>query len=185
MIVKTYYPKRVEVFDTDHFTENVPCRGNLLTNFALDFTPALKGEGVWLRAYWYKTAESYRDVKDVSGLPIARRRDGWSFLIADEQDVAVLDRLTVDGEVVLARLAGELVDVAALMRAYDESEDYGPRAVAAHAYLEAVIGDSGDKDPEVEICGRMGISSKCYRFIEAFQASIDEKGTGIISVMVD
>lgn len=172
MIVKAYYPGCIETFDTDHFTEALPCRGNLLTNYVLDISTALEGGSVWLKAYWHETAESYREVKDESGLPVARRRDGWSFLVADAQDVATLERLTVDGELVLTRMAGELMDASALMRAYDEAEDLGPRAVAAHAYLEAFVGDSGEGDPENLICASMGMTRKCYRFVEAAQASI-------------
>lgn len=174
MIVKVYYPKRVEVFDTDHFTEALPCKGNLLTNYVLDVSPALEGDGIWLRAYWHEAAESYREVKDGAGLPVARRRDGWSFLIADAGDVGALERMTVDDELVLARMAGELVDAAALTRAYDEADDLGPKAVSAHAYLETVLGDAGDGDPEDLICSRMGMTRKCYRSVEAIQASIAE-----------
>ena len=49
---------------------------------------------------------------------MARRRDGWSFLLADVEDVQRLNRLTLDGETVLAQMAGELVDVSALSWAY-------------------------------------------------------------------
>lgn len=178
MIVKAYYPGRIEVFDTDHFTEALPCRGNLLTNYALDTETAISGGSIWLRAYWHESAESYRETKDDVGLPIARRRDGWSFLVADAQDVAALERLTVDGEIVLVRMAGELVDAAALMRAYDEAEDLGPRAVAAHAYLESLVGDSGEGDPESGICRKMGMSRKCFLSIDAIQASIAAQRAG-------
>ena len=178
MIVKAYYPGRIEVFDTDHFTEALPCRGNLLTNYVLDISPALSGGDIWLRAYWHETAESYRGTVDDAGLPIARRRDGWSFLIADIQDVAALERLTVDGEPALVRMAGALVDAAALMRAYDEADDLGPRAVSAHTCLEAMVGDSGDGDPETEICRKMGMTVRCYRSVEAAQASIASTRAG-------
>jgi hypothetical protein len=172
MIIKAYYPGRVDVFDTDHFTEALPCKGNLLTNYALDVSPALKGQSILLRAFWHESAESYRDVTDDDGLPIARRRDGWSFLLADPIDIADLCRLTVDGELVLERMGKKLVDAAALMRVYDEAEDLGPRAVAAHAYLEALMGDFGFENPEDVICWKMGMSSKCYQSVEAVQASM-------------
>lgn len=138
----------------------------------------MEGGSVWLRAYWHESAESYREIKDDAGLPVARRRDGWSFLIADAQDIAALERLTVDGEVVLARMAVELVDAAALMRAYDEAEVLGPRTVAAHAYLEALVGDSGVGDSESGICHKMGMGRNCYRTIDALQASIAAQRAG-------
>ena len=45
---------------------------------------------------------------------MARRRDGWSFLLADAEDIQRINRVTVDGETVLVQMAGELVDVSAL-----------------------------------------------------------------------
>lgn len=173
MIVKAYYPGGlVDVFDTDHFTEALPLRGNLLTNYALDWSGALSGGGIWMRAYWHETADEYRGVVDDAGLPVARRRDGWSFLLADAGDVAILERLTLDGEIVLERIAGALVDAAVLMRAYDAADDLGPRAVSAHRYLEALQGDGGTGDPEEEICRSMGMSAETWREIEVVQAAI-------------
>lgn len=173
MIVKAYYPGGlVDVFDTDHFTEALPLRGNLLTNYALDWSGALAGGCIWMRAYWHETADEYRGVVDDAGLPVARRRDGWSFLLADSGDVAMLERLTLDGEIVLERIAGALVDAAVLMRAYDAADDLGPRAVSAHAYLEALLGDGGSDDPEEEICRRMGMSAETWREIEGAQVAI-------------
>lgn len=72
--------------------------------YVLDWAGALMGKGVWVRMYWHEAADTYRDVVDGAGLPIARRRDGWSFLVADPSDVDVLDRLTLDGEIVLERI---------------------------------------------------------------------------------
>lgn len=59
---------------------------------------------------------------------MARRRDGWSFLIADEEDLKALNRLTVDGEAVLVQIAGELVDSTTLSWAYDVVSNYIPMA---------------------------------------------------------
>ena len=98
--------------------------------------------------------------------------------MADAQDVAALECLTVDGEAVLVRMADELIDAAALMRAYDEAEDFGPRAVAAHVHLEALVGDSSEDDPESEICCEMGMSRKCFRPIDATQATVAAQRTG-------
>ena len=173
MIAKAYYPGGlVDVFDTDHFTEALPLRGNLLTNYVLDWSGALSGGGIWMRAYWHETADEYRGVVDDAGLPVARRRDGWSFLMADAGYVAMLERLTLDGEIVLERIAGALVDAAALMRAYDAADDLGPRAVSAHRYLEALQGDGGAGDPEDEICRCMGMTFETWREIEAAQTAI-------------
>ena len=124
MIVKAYYAGgRIDVFDTDHLVDGIPQPGNLLTNYTLDLSD-LAGDSLWLRSYYHEAADAYREEPGPAGLPFARRRDGWSFLIADSDDLERLNRLTVDGETVLARVAGELVDVAALSWAYDTVGEY-------------------------------------------------------------
>lgn len=139
--------------------------------YVLDWAGALMGKGVWVRMYWHEAADAYRDVVDGAGLPIARRRDGWSFLVADPSDVDVLDRLTLDGEIVLERMTGRLVDAARMMRAYDAAEDLGPRTVAAHAHLEALMDDGAEGDPDEAICARMGMDAATWRAVDAAQAA--------------
>lgn len=78
----------------------------------------------------------------------------------------VLDRLTLDGEIVLERMAGRLVDAARMMRTYAAAEDFGPRTVAAHAHLEALMGD-----PDEVICSRMGMDAATWRAVDAAQAA--------------
>lgn len=134
--------------------------------YVLDCVGALKGKGVWVRMYWYEAADAYRDVVDGAGLPIARRRDGWSFLVADPGAADVLDWLTFDGEIVLERMAGRLVDAVRMMRAYNAAEDLGPRTVAAHAHLEALMGDSDEA-----ICSRMGMDAATWRVVDSAQAA--------------
>ena len=114
MIVKAYYSSgRIDVFDTDRMTDGVPQPGNLLTNYTIDLSD-VNGESLWPCPYYYEAAQAYRDEKGPKGLPVARRRDSWSFLIADAEDMQRLNRVTLDGETVLAQMAGELVDVSAL-----------------------------------------------------------------------
>lgn len=134
--------------------------------YVLDWVGALKGKGVWVRMYWYEAADAYRDVVDGAGLPIARRRDGWSFLVADPGAADVLDWLTFDGEIVLERMAGRLVDAVRMMRAYNAAEDLGPWTVAAHAHLEALMGDSDEA-----ICSRMGMDAATWRVVDSAQAA--------------
>lgn len=140
--------------------------------YVLDWAGALMGKGVWVRMHWHEAADAYRDVVDGAGLPIARRRDGWSFLVADPGDVDVLDRLTFDGEMVLERMAGRLVDAARMMRTYDAAEGLGPRTVAAHAHLEVLMGDGAEGDPDEVICSRMGMDAATWRTIDAAQAAM-------------
>ena len=141
MIVKAYYSGgRIDVFDTDRLVDGIPQPGNLLTNYTLDLSD-VGGNGLWLRTYYHEASDANRDEPGPTGLPVARRRDGWSFLIADGDDLERLNRLTVDGETVLARVAGDLVDVAALSWAYDAAEEYGAMASCAYAAADLVAHD--------------------------------------------
>lgn len=138
MIVKAYYSGgRIDVFDTDRMTDGVPQPGNLLTNYALDLSD-VNGESLWLCSYYYEAAQAYKDEKGPKGLPVARRRDGWSFLLADAEDMQRLNRVTVDGETVLAQIAGELVDVSALMWASEVTDVLAPQIVQFQRLLESI-----------------------------------------------
>ncbi|WP_241963541.1 hypothetical protein [Gordonibacter sp. 28C] len=145
MIVKAYYAGgRIDVFDTDHMVDRPPQPGNLLTNYTLELAD-VNDESLWLRSYYYEAVQAYKDEPGPKGLPVARRRDGWSFLVADAEDIQKLNRLTVDGETVLVRIADELVDVSALSWVYDVAEEYVPQAVIAHGFLmRAFYGKDGD-----------------------------------------
>ena len=137
MIVKAYYSGgRIDVFDTDRMTDGVPQPGNLLTNYTLDLSD-VNGESLWLCSHYYEAAQAYKDEKGPKGLPVARRRDGWSFLLADAEDMQRLNRVTLDGETVLAQIAGELVDVSALMWASEVADVLAPQIVQFQRLLES------------------------------------------------
>lgn len=137
MIVKAYYSGgRIDVFDTDRMTDGVPQPGNLLTNYALDLSD-VNGESLWLCSYYYEAAQAYKDEKGPKDLPVARRRDGWSFLLADAEDMERLNRVTVDGETVLVQIAGELVDVSALSWASEVADVLVPQIVQFQRLLES------------------------------------------------
>lgn len=136
MIVKAYYSGgRIDVFDTDRMTDGIPQPGNLLTNYALDLAD-VNGESLWLCSYYYEAAEAYKEEPGPKGLPVARRRDGWSFLVADADDLQRLNRVTLDGETVLIQIAGELVDATTLAWA-SEVEAFGSRIAQFPRLLEA------------------------------------------------
>ena len=137
MIVKAYYAGgRIDVFDTDRMTDGIPQPGNLLTNYALDLSD-VNGESLWLCSYYYEAAQAYKDEKGAKGLPVARRRDGWSFLLADADDMQNLNRVTLDGETVLVQMAGELVDVSALSWATEVADVLAPQIAQFHRLLES------------------------------------------------
>lgn len=162
MIVKSYYEGgRIDVFDTDHMTEALPQKGNLLTNYSL----VRQDDSVWLTSYYYETSEAFRDTAGPEGPPVARRRDGWSFLIADESDMSRLLRMTADDETILMRVAGELVDVATLHCVYDAYEDVAPMVTVAHDHILRQIEGIDNADVEQDSCERIGITINAFRSI--------------------
>ena len=173
MIIKTYYEGgHVVVFDAENMTESLPQPGNLLTNYSIDLDD-VNGERLWLSVYYYEASEPYRETVGPKGLPVARRRDGWSFLIADDEDMKTLTRVKVDDDDVLIRVAGELVDATALLHAYDVAEDIAPKAIAAHRFLLKMLGSEPGVDVEAEACTRMGFPYDTYQVVRRTQPTPD------------
>lgn len=115
MRIEIAYEGRIEVFDTDRFTEAQPFSGkSMLADFTLDYEDAEK-DGIWLTAHCYAANESYRE--EGEGVPEARREKGWRFQLATPKETAAIESIAMDGSAVLARLFGELVDVAKIDRA--------------------------------------------------------------------
>lgn len=107
MILKAYYDDgRFECFDSDHLTDPSRLPGNLLTNWSLDLGGVENG-CLLLNLYWYPDES---EEAGPAGLPVALRRDGLSFVVADSDDIPHLLKLTIDGDAVLLRVGGELVD---------------------------------------------------------------------------
>ena len=155
MIIKAYYSGgRIDVFDTDRMTDGMPQPGNLLTNYSLDLAD-VNGESLWLCSYYYEAANAYKDEPGPKELPVARRRDGWSFLLADAEDMQRLNRVTLDGETILARVAGEFIDVATLAGAFDIVERYVPMTCAAYAAADLVSGDYSSINDAIGVPSRV------------------------------
>ena len=158
MILKVYYSGgRIDVFDTDRLVEGPPQPGNLLTNYTLDLSD-VEGDCLWLRSYYHEAADSYKEEPGPTGLPVARRRDGWSFLIADADDLERLNRLTVDGETVLIRVAEDLVDASALSWAWEYSEDIVPKALSAYRFFSECACNKSKSD----VFEAIGIPAVCF-----------------------
>lgn len=137
MIIRAYYAGgRIDVFDTDRMTDGMPQPGNLLTNYSLDLAD-VNGESLWLCSYYYEAADAYKNELGPKSLPIARRRDGWSFLIADSADLEKLNMVTADGETALIRLGSDLIDAFSLAWAEQVSEVYMPLLEHAPRLLKA------------------------------------------------
>lgn len=111
-----YANGRIDVFDTASFTAPNPLgKENALTNFEVRFDELGK-TGLWLAAHHYDADPSYAEDCPDSETPVARRRRGWRFLLAEASEIADIESVTVDGEVALARILGEMVDVTQLKR---------------------------------------------------------------------
>ena len=115
-IEMAYRNGRVDVFDTMSFTAPSPLgKENALTNFELRFDELGK-TGLWLAAHHYDVDPSGTEDCPDDETPIARRRRGWRFLLAEASELDELEWVAVDGELALARVLGEMVDVGQLMR---------------------------------------------------------------------
>lgn len=115
MRVEVAYPGRIEVFDTDRFTEAQPFTGkSMLADLTLDYED-VECRGLWLTAHCYAANDPYRT--DGEEVPEARREKGWKFQLATPKEAAEIESVTLDGSTVLARLYDELVDVMRLDRA--------------------------------------------------------------------
>lgn len=115
-IEMAYQNGRVDVFDTMSFTASSPLgKENALTNFELRFDELGK-TGLWLAAHHYDADLSCTEECPDDETPVARRRRGWRFLLAEASELDELEWVAVDGEVSLARVLGEMVDVGKLMR---------------------------------------------------------------------
>lgn len=175
MIVKTYYSGgKFCAFDTDHMTEGLPMKGNMLTNWALDLDD-VNGECLWLSCYYHEAAEVYRETTGPKGLPVARRRDGWSFLIADAEDTKTINRVTVDGELFLVRVCGELVDATELEWAFTIAEEVAYRAQVSHGFLARQTAEPGLD--EAGLCAKMGFPAEAYRRL-CGQTAADKPAVG-------
>lgn len=118
MIVKiTYDDKRMDVFDTSAFTAAVPLgKANMLTNFEVRFDGLESGE-LWLAAHGYKTEGNDIDESDADAVPVAKRFKGWRFLLSSAEELRHVELIVVDGEAIVKRVCGELID----LQSFDEA----------------------------------------------------------------
>lgn len=115
MRVEVAYPGRIEVFDTDRFTEAQPFTGkSMLADFTLDYAD-VEQRGLWLTAHCYAANDTYRT--DGEEVPEARREKGWRFQLATPKEAAGIEGVSLDSSTVLARLYGKLVDITRIDRA--------------------------------------------------------------------
>ncbi|WP_182050362.1 hypothetical protein [Changpingibacter yushuensis] len=106
-----YRSNRIDVFDTDTFTKSEPFGNvNMLTDFEILFDQ-LGDTGIWLAAHSYDASQSYRGEAKDDSIPVAHRKKGWRFLLAESSEIDGIETVSIEGSIVLQRICGELVDV--------------------------------------------------------------------------
>ena len=155
MIVKiTYDDKRLDVFDTSTFTQAMPLgKQNMLTNFEVRFDD-MAFDGLWLAAHSYLADEAFKKEATEGEVPVARRTKGWRFLLASSEELDHVELVVVDGEAIVKRVLGELVD----LQSFDEKayESIGASSKALHEricdlfeYLQRFTGEAEPVIPGV------------------------------------
>lgn len=134
MIVRIAYDDhRLDVFDTTTFTAATPLgKQNMLTNFEVRFDEIAFG-GLWLNAHSYRVEPSFEKDSDTDEAPAARRKKGWAFLLASAEELEHVELVVVDGEAILKRVCGELID----LQSFDEKayECIGASSKGLHARI--------------------------------------------------
>lgn len=168
MIVKAYYRDgRMDVFDTANLTDASVYRGNIVTNWSLDLSGAMREGGMLLLSMRWYPAPGQDAPAGPEGLPIARRRDGLCVVVADGEDVPQLSMVTVDGELALLRVGDGLVDCNRLAWASRIADGLPVQAVSAHRALNMLVGDEADGiDVEAEVCRMMSFDPATYALVE-------------------
>lgn len=106
-----YENNRLDIFDTTAFTKAEPFDGdNMLTNFEVR-VDTLGNTGLWLMAHRYEVCDAYLKQSPDDETPTARRKRGWRFLLAEADELASIESVSIDGEVTLMRIEDELADM--------------------------------------------------------------------------
>ena len=166
--MKTYYQDgRTDAFDTANLTDASLYRGNVVTNWSLNLSDAMREGGMLLLSMrWYPTPGQDAPAGP-EGLPIARRRDELCIVVTDSEDVPQLSMVTVEGELALLRVGDGLVDCNHLAWASRIADGLPAQAVSAHRTLSMLVEDSADGiDMEAEVCRLMGFDPATYALME-------------------
>lgn len=155
MIVKiTYDDKRLDVFDTNTFTCPSPLgKQNMLTNFEVRFDD-MDSDGLWLAAHSYRIEDSLAREADDDEVPIARRKKGWRFLLSSSEELDHVELVVVDGEAIIKRVCGELIDLQSFdEKAYEcigaSSKGLHERICDLFEYLQKFTGEAEPYIPGV------------------------------------
>lgn len=139
MNVRITYPGgRIDVFDTSAYVASAPFDGkNMLTDFEVGLD-GIEEEGLWLVANYYAAKAEYREGS--TGIPAARRSRGWKFLLATADEAKSLCDVTIDGEMVMARINDSVCNMrefesAALMRIGASNDGVLERIAKLRAFM--------------------------------------------------
>ena len=175
MIVKiTYDDQRLDVFDTSTFTAALPLgKANMLTNFEVRFD-RLGEAGLWLAAHSYQACGEHED--EDGDIPVARRTKGWRFLLSSAEELEHVELVVVDGEAIIKRVLGHLID----LQSFDEAayECTGTSSAGLHAriaelykYMQAI---SEEKSPDIPGVDKETVAA-CVRTHAKAQAESDKE----------
>lgn len=172
-----YRSNRIDVFDTDTFTKSEPFGNvNMLTDFEILFDQ-LGDTGIWLAAHSYDASQSYRgDAKDDS-IPVAHRKKGWRFLLAENGEVDGIETVSIGGSIVLQRICGELVDVLKLdetASAWIGNSDSLSAVDKVTELFETLLRSVPAGTPPEEVARMCGCSMSLMNILQAMGFATDE-----------
>ena len=167
----TYPGGRIDVFDTGAYATSAPFDSkNMLTDFEIGLD-GIEEEGLWLVANYYAAKPEFRE--GAKGIPVARRSRGWRFLLSTAEEAKELCDVTVDGEMVVARVAGDVCNMrefesAALMRIGASNDGVLERIRKLHAFM---VIETGEENPAIP-----GVTEAAVEYALATMKKQPEKG---------
>ena len=176
VIVIRYENGRIDAFDTVSFVAAQPFpTKNMLTNFELRLDE-LGTTGLWLTAHYYDVDSAYRDDTENGEIPVARRKMGWRFLLAQADEVEHIRTVEVDSSIVMRRIAGRLIDYArfeerAQVALGEKPTAINERILALYDYVERERKALGIPADTESIAEELGFTKQMISAIEASEAA--------------
>lgn len=177
-----YENNRLDIFDTSTFTKAEPFEGsNMLTNFEVR-VDELGNTGLWLIAHMYEVSEGFANEAKGGETPTARRKRGWRFLLAEASELSGIESLSIDGQFVLMKVAGELADMVRFEQMCDLwLPSSGGRSIAQRFVLlfetlcRAFPETAADGDAIARMCGlsKLAIDEIRERAAPGFEQAVE------------
>ncbi len=165
MIVRTYYSTgRLDVFDTTNLTDSSSVPGNLMTNWSIRVKGINEEQSLWMSMLWYE-AVALEDTADYAGLPIARIREGWSFVLVDIDEMPWLERVDIDGKTAFVRQGERLMECVSLDAAAERAFTINAKAIENYKYYLATDAGGDPRRAHEKACALIGCDADMYAFI--------------------